>query len=182
MNRKPRLVIISDLWGTSKTDWKSLYIEPLQKFFELRFYNAIDLAEIQVEEYRENILHQLFVNGGMDTAVERLLELEMKPVHIMGFSVGGTIAWRYSLRSKNILSLYCLSSTRLRKETSKPTTLIHLSFGELDSYKPDPGWADKLGLELTIVGNQDHEFYSKKEFSTEFNKRLLQSILNQEEP
>ena len=150
-------------------------------FFEVSFYNAIELAGIEVEEYRENMLHQLFVNGGIDVAVERLLELEMKPVYIIGFSVGGTIAWKYSLRRKDILSLYCLSSTRLRKETEKPRTLINLSYGELDAYKPELLWAENLGLEMNIIGKQDHEFYSRKEFSTEFNKKLIKSIFSQEE-
>ena len=72
----------------------------------------------------------------MEIAVDKPIELEKHQVHILSFSIGGTIALNFGLTSENINSLDCISSKRLRNETELPEGNLELYFGENDEYKP----------------------------------------------
>lgn len=156
---KERLIILSDLWGKQKSEWVNTYIDMLSENYDIKFYDCCELGEINISDYREEKLHEAFINGGLERAVENLIRLEKKKVNILAFSIGGTIAWKYGLISEKIDSLICLSSTRLRKEIIKPKGEISLYFGEEDKFKPNEEWLKKMELNYEIIKNKEHEFY-----------------------
>ena len=71
-----KLVILSDLWGKKKSDWVNNYIAILKDFFDIDFYDCCDLGKIDKAEMIEENLHQQFVNNGIETAVETLIQKE----------------------------------------------------------------------------------------------------------
>lgn len=115
--------------------------------------------------YTEEQLHSQFLNGGIDKAVEALLQKEKEVIYIIGFSIGGTIAWKANLLGLNVSTLFAVSSTRLRYETQKSSGNITLFFGEDDHYKPNFQWFEKMELKEHLFKNEAHEFYQKKEIA-----------------
>ncbi len=156
---KPRLVILSDLWGKEKSDWISNYSELLNDKFEIQYYDCCELAEIDKNNYTQEILHHEFVNGGIEKAVDHLLKLEKDQIDVLTFSVGGTIAWKAALKGLNVSRLFAVSSTRLRLENETPNCKIKLYYGELDLNVPKGKWFEDLKLTNQIFEKQEHEFY-----------------------
>lgn len=161
---KPRLIILSDLWGANKSEWVEDYIVRLESTYEIKFYDCCELGEVDISDYTEENLHRQFVNSGIEKAVTSLSTLEKDKVSILAFSVGGVIAWKYALTNKNVLSLIAVSSTRLRNETEKPNAKIALYFGEQDNYRPDANWFNEMDLNMNLVPGNGHEVYKNKEF------------------
>lgn len=135
---KPRLLILSDLFGGENPDWIKQYTDLLQSKFEIQYYNVLKLANITVSNFTEMDVHNQFLNGGIDKAVDNLLELEKDKIAVLGFSIGGTISWRAVLKGLKSSHLIAVSSTRLRYETHLPDCKVKLYFGENDKNKPDP--------------------------------------------
>lgn len=170
---KPRLIIISDLWGREKSNWVSDYEELLKDKFEIQYYDCCELGGIDKTDYTEENLHSQFVNGGIEKAVENLLKAEKNQINILAFSVGGTIAWKAALQGLNTNSLLAASSTRLRYETKVPDCNIRLYFGERDSSKPDKDWFEKHAIDFEILKNKEHDFYTEKDCTTSICKAFL---------
>lgn len=168
---KLKLLIISDLWGFDNSLWINNYAKLLESDFELLFYDACELAEIDTTNLTEKEIHSKFINGGITNAVAKLMSLENEKINVLGFSVGGTIAWKAALNGLNITNLYAISSTRLREESEKPNCKINLVFGEHDQYSPDSNWAKNLNLKLDIIKNGEHEIYK--------NKKVIKYLCNQ---
>lgn len=164
-NNKPRLILLSDLWGKEKSDWLTQYTTLLEKHFDVHYYDSCELAAVDKSNYTEEQLHTQFLNGGIDKAVEALLQKEKEAIYIIGFSIGGTIAWKASFLDLNVSTLFTVSSTRLRYETQKPSETITLFFGEDDHYKPNFQWFEKMQLKEHLFKNEAHEFYQKKEIA-----------------
>ena len=158
---KPRLIILSDLWGVEKSEWIKYYIENLNLKFEIQFYDCCDLGKVNKSDYVEEILHKQFVNNGIEIAMERLLELEKETIDVLAFSIGGTIAWKAQLKGLKINNFYAISSTRLRYETSKPNCHTRFFFGEKDEYLPSSDWFNNIGIEPYIFTGKGHKLYSK---------------------
>lgn len=118
-------------------------------------------------------MHQQFIHGGIGKAVCRLLEIEKGKISILSFSIGGTIAWKYCLKSKNVESLYCISSTRLRYELERPTTSIFLFYGKNDTFKPNCEWFKMMKLNYNIIEGEEHNVYMKKTFVTHFLEPIV---------
>ena len=156
---KKRLLILSDLWGLKNAGWLSNYITPLQQFYEVLLYDSRQLASLNITDESENSIHQNFVNGGIDKAVESLLQTETKTVRILAFSVGGTIAWKYALASGNVDRLVCVSSTRLRHEKLRPAGEVTLCYGQADPFKPTDQWFNAMKLESFLMDGMGHELY-----------------------
>lgn len=171
---KQRLILISDLWGNNNSDWIIFYTSILENHFDLQFYDARDLAEIDCRAEIENI-HQQFVNGGIEKAVSNLLPKEKNSVNVLAFSIGGTIAWKVALAGLKVDNLFAISSTRLRYETQKPDGIIKLYYGENDVYKPDENWFSTMRIKPRIYQNEDHEFYRKKEIAEEICEMIIKS-------
>jgi len=156
---KPRLLILSDLFGGKNPEWVKIYMNLLQSKFEIKYYDVTELANIDSDNFIESDIHNQFVNGGIDKAVQNLIQLETGKIVVLGFSIGGTIAWRASLKGLNITHLFAVSSTRLRYETKAPNSIVKLYFGEKDLHKPNSKWFLNFNLESEILLNQDHQLY-----------------------
>ncbi|MEM0575920.1 alpha/beta hydrolase [Flavobacterium polysaccharolyticum] len=148
---KPRLIILSDLWGKEKSDWVSDYVEQLKDKFEIQFYDCCELGAIDSTNYTEESLHIQFVNGGIEKVIENLLEAEKNQIDILAFSVGGTIAWKAALKGLDIRNLFAVSSTRLRFEEDIPNGVIKLYYGENDINKPSNNWFEKHSINFEII-------------------------------
>lgn len=170
---KPRLIILSDLWGKEKSDWVLDYIELLKDKFEIQYYDCCELGEIDKTNYTEENLHSQFVNGGIENAVENLLKTEKYQIDILAFSIGGIIAWKSALKGLNVRSLFAVSSTRLRYEDKIPNGAIRLYYGENDSNKPNDNWFEKHSLDYEIIENKEHNFYTEKECATSICNEFL---------
>lgn len=166
-------MILSDLWGKRKKDWWRNYLENLSIYFDVTFYDCTELAQIDVAIFDEKVLHEHFVKGGIDRAVQKLINLEKEEIEILAFSIGGVIAWQYALRTSNVNSLYAVSSTRLRKERIKPNGEIHLCYGAKDMHIPNASWFDEIKIKPCILDLMGHEMYKDKSFAHQFCKQLL---------
>ena len=152
---KPRLLLISDLWGKEKSDWISYYTSILLNNFELEYYDSCDLGSIDTSDYLQENLHHQFVNGGIEKAVAQLIKEEKGFVNVLGFSIGGLIAWKAGLSGLKIQKLFAISSTRLRYENLKPLGTIQLFYGENDNYKPDSNWFKNLHIKESYFKNEE---------------------------
>ena len=156
---KPKLLILSDIFGFENCPWIKIYEELLESDFQLVLYDTCKLAGIDSAGFTENELHIQFINSGINNAVNELLKLENNEVNILAFSIGGTIAWKATLEGLKIKYLYAVSSTRLRYETKRPDCNINLIFGEKDRFKPESVWFKNFNLESEIIMNGLHEIY-----------------------
>jgi hypothetical protein len=170
---KPRLIILSDLWGKEKSEWVSNYVELLKEKFEIQYYDCCELGAIDKTNYIEENLHSQFVNGGIEKAVENLLKTEKNQIDVLAFSIGGTIAWKATLKGLNVRKLFAVSSTRLRYENEIPNGIIKLYYGENDSNKPSDDWFGKYSIDFEIVKNKEHDFYTEKECITSICMEIL---------
>jgi hypothetical protein len=156
---KPRLLILSDLFGGKNPEWLKIYMNLLQSKFEIQYYDVLEMANIDSDNFIESEIHNQFLNGGIDKAVQSLLQLETGKIVVLGFSIGGTIAWKTSLKGLNITHLFAVSSTRLRYETEVPDGIIKLYFGEKDPHKPNPKWFLDLNVDNKIFEDNNHQLY-----------------------
>ncbi|WP_438423850.1 alpha/beta hydrolase [Aquimarina macrocephali] len=173
---KPRLIILSDLWGRKKSGWIDYYTKELKGYFELKYYDCCDLGEIDISIYTEENLHKQFTNEGIDRAIQNLLKLEKGKIHILAFSIGGVIGWKSAIKNPDILSLYAVSSTRLRYEINKPKTKIELYFGENDMYSPKSQWYNMMNINFIIEKGKKHQLYIEPEFAVQLSNRIINSI------
>ena len=176
ITNKQRIIILSDLWGKEKSDWITYYTNILENYFEIKFYDCCDLGHLDKSDYSEQKLHAQFVNGGIARAVESILQKEKEIINILGFSIGGHIAWKASLSGLKAQSIFALSSTRLRFETQKPSGIIELFYGENDAYKPDTNWFRKLEIKENIYNHEGHELYKKKEIAEDICRVIINQI------
>lgn len=173
---KRRLLILSDLWGKEKADWVEYYQQALQHDFNIHFYDCCELADVDKSGYTQDALHKQFLNDGIEKAVEKLLTFETDKVTILAFSIGGTIAWKFAHASQKVSALYCVSSTRLRYETVKPTAKIQLWYGEYDHFRPSKDWFDQIDVDYDILKGEDHELYTKPVFAVKAIAQILKPI------
>lgn len=156
---KTKLLILSDLFGGQHPEWIHYYTNTLRSKFEIQYYDVLELANIDASNLTEADIHKQFLNGGIDKAVETLLKLETDKVTVLGFSIGGTIAWKASFQGLKMTHLFAVSSTRLRYETKAPGCEIKLYFGDQDSNKPNSKWFLDLNVTNEILQNQGHQLY-----------------------
>ena len=170
---KPRLIILSDLWGKEKSDWVIGYVELLKDKFEIQYYDCCELGEIDKTNYVEENLHSQFINGGIEKAIANLLKIEKNQIDILAFSIGGTIAWKSALKGLNVRRLFAVSSTRLRYEDEIPRAAIKLYYGDNDNHKPNHNWFEKHSIDFEIIKNKNHDFYTEKECTTLICNEIL---------
>lgn len=173
---KPRLLILSDLFGGKSQEWIKYYTKILESKFDIQYYDILRLGDIDIYDYSEKNLHDQFLNGGIDKAVKNLLNQEKEKVTVLGFSIGGTIAWKASLKGLNISQLFAVSSTRLRFENQVPNCRIKLYFGEKDSNKPNSKWFSDLKISNQIFENQGHQLYLEKKNAFLICNAILQVL------
>lgn len=171
--KKRKLIVLSDLWGKSKSDWFAEYETLLKGQFDIVFYDCRELAELDLSYFPEEQIHHQFTNGGIEKAVKSLLEKEQERVDVLGFSIGGLIAWKTVFEGLKVENLFALSSTRLRYEKQHPNCKVNLFYAENDTYKPNEEWFTELQIEMNIYEEQDHYFYSDKEIVIEVCKIII---------
>lgn len=169
---KPRLIILSDLWGEQKSAWISGYTKRLNKIFDVIYYDCCELGEIDISIYDQDIIHSQFIKSGIEKATKRLLELEIEKINILAFSIGGVIAWKSGLNGLKIDNFYAVSSTRLRKETKKPNGNLKVYFGSEDNYRPKAEWFNELNISNRIIQKQHHEMYKQDQIADEICKEI----------
>ena len=171
-----RLLLLSDLWGKRRWDWMHHYASRLEDHFDVVPYDCCTLAEIDLSDYSEASIHHQFTHGGIERAVKALRDKEKGTVHVLGFSIGGLIAWKAILDGLRAESLTALSSTRLRYEDRRPACTIRLLFAEHDTYRPTDDWFSKHNLDMHIHKQADHGFYSTEEMATHVSALLIDQL------
>lgn len=177
---KERLIIISDLWGREKSEWLINYTRILETNFSVLFYDSCELGQIDVSNYTQENLHKQFLDGGIERAIDQLIAREKHKVNIFAFSIGGKIAWNFGLKSDNIKSLVCVSSTRLRNETEKPNGNLELYYGENDEYKPTEECFENMKLNYKIVSNKGHQVYCEPQFAKQLSDKIIKTLHTKE--
>jgi len=159
-----RLIILSDLWGANGVNWIDKYKNKLNHHFDIQIYDVCELADINISSLKENEIHRDFVNGGIEKAVNSLINLEKNKINILAFSIGGFIAWEACLKGLCINNFFAVSSTRLRIQKIKPVCYLQLYFGEKDIYKPNNLWFKALDVKPNIIKNKNHNLYKEDGF------------------
>jgi pimeloyl-ACP methyl ester carboxylesterase len=174
MGKKPKLIVLSDIFGEEKSGWKRFYLRSLENHYEVVYYDCCVLGNISKYNVAEKTVHEQYLSTGVDTAVRKLLELEKEPVHVLAFSIGGVIGWRAALAGLPVTHFYAVSSTRLRHESEKPDCPIALLFAENDYFVPERDWFKKLDLEYRVLEFKDHNMYMKPDCARRVTAELIQ--------
>jgi hypothetical protein len=172
-----RLIILSDLWGFPKSDWMHLYIQNLAPHFDIKIYDSCQLANIDRSDYTQENLHQQFIAGGIDHAVDQLLSHETDKVTVLAFSIGGTIAWKAGISGLSMDNFHAISATRLRYEKESPHTSIHLFYGKKDLHQPQKDWLASHHLNKIIFEDEDHDCYQKPDCIEIICKKIIDETL-----
>jgi len=151
--------LVSDLWGIKQSAWVRPIQRALEPQYEVKFYDACELGEIDLTTYTEKALHQQFVDFGIKKAVRNLMDQKKNRELYIGCSVGGVIVWKAGLSGLPIQHLVAISATRLRKEKQQPNCPIKLYFGALDPYRPDAKWLDHMNCDYEILEAEGHDLY-----------------------
>lgn len=170
---KPRLLLLSDLWGWENSSYLPYYLYQLQPHFEVIAYDSCLLANLPASAQTEEQRHQHFVSGGIQRAAERLCQLEKEKVQLLTFSVGGSIAWQAALNGLMASRLYAVSATRLRHEVRRPDCSIRLYYGAEDPFQPPPNWFQELKLLHTRQEGHGHRLYTHRQFCQQLCKELI---------
>ncbi len=172
----PKLLILSDLHGLDAAYWLSEYVNRLSNYCELLIYDSNILAETPKEIQSVHDVHLKFVNGGIEKAAQNLMKKNAELNNILGFSIGGCIAWKAALLGLKVNNLFAISSTRIRYETRKPISNCHLFFGGGDNYRPSKEWCDTMELQPSILYNENHNFYMKFNYAQYISEFILEHV------
>lgn len=168
-----KLIILSDMWGSAKSDWMSLYTSSLATYCEIKYYDCRELGDIPNSIQEKEALHMYFINGGVEKAKTKLLHLVKETHSILGFSIGGYLAWRACLAGLRTENIFAISSTRLRYETEKPTSRIELFYGDEDLLRPSDDWMRSMQIGRRLFNNEGHDMYLKKDVSEVICKSII---------
>lgn len=174
INDKPRLLILSDLWGWSYAPWIELYLQTLHPYFDIVVYDSCVLADLPSDLDSEALRHTAFIHGGIEWAVDKLLLLEKSPVWLLAFSTGGYIAWKAAQQSLSVSGMLAVSTTRLRLETEQATFPIHLIYGANDPSKPENDWFETMQIDYEIYSDLGHELYTLPEVIPSICQQLIE--------
>lgn len=104
--------------------------------------------------------HNLFDQGGIETAAHALQAFGDPDKIALGYSAGGTALWCAAQSGMVLNGLYCVSSTRLR-DLGAITPATHTYFGALDTHKPNKKWLKDIPDSHFIFENLGHIFYTE---------------------
>ncbi|MCZ2101487.1 MAG: hypothetical protein LC107_08130 [Chitinophagales bacterium] len=173
INDKPRLLILSDLWGWSNAPWIELYLQALHPYFDFVIYDSCVLAELSADLDSEALRHTAFIHGGIERAVDKLLLVEKSPVWMLAFSIGGYIAWKAAQQSLSGSGILAVSATRLRLETEQANFPIHLIYGANDPFKPEIDWFETMQIDYEIYSDLGHDLYTLPEVIPSICQQLI---------
>ncbi|MBX5224908.1 alpha/beta hydrolase [Rhizobium sp. NLR9b] len=125
------------------------------------FQRHLQLADLSGRpDLRGDALHDhLFNRDGMRHAVRALHEIDGRGCLGIGFSAGGTVLWNAVKEGLELQALICVSSTRLRFETSPLAIPTMVFWGELDPYRPIESWNNAVPQCWKIYAGKQHDFY-----------------------
>jgi hypothetical protein len=154
--QKMRIILASDIHGLpADADWlgEDLEVEVV------RLSAAAGVGHLTGEALH----HHLFSDGGMDAAAAHLATLGDGDVAGIGFSAGGTALWRAVAKGMALRALVCVSSTRLRQETSRLPIPAHTFWGGNDPNIPSETWRASMPTSSRIYEGLEHGFYQQPE-------------------
>lgn len=171
---KQQLIILSDIFGCSNESWMDQYLVRLSPYFHVTLFDSRKLAGIEPDQLEA--VHKAFATGGIDRAARELEKSKDEEIQIViGFSVGGTVAWKYALNNPEV-SLHLISATRLRYETNKPSSEITLYFGRNEENGPMAEWFETMNLNPIVVENESHECYKSERVIERVCRRVLADV------
>lgn len=172
-----KLVVISDMWGAKKGVWATAYLVYLQQYFNITYYDSQKLAKIDVDiDCSDKHLKDVFVHGGLQTAIGQLQQKEKEPCHYLAFGIGGDIAWKAGLQGLPMKSLYAVSASGLygdNHEWAIPTTLV---YGGMDANVPSEDQLGELEMDTEIIHEFGHDLYKEDEIIKKIAKDLLSLV------
>ncbi len=165
------------MWGCKKGLWITSYLGYLQSYFDITFYDSRDLGYLDSNLTTKESLHEAFLNGGIDMAVEQLLkkEEEKTPSHYLTFCAGATIAWKAALAGLPIASLYAISPCGLAGSLEKPNIPINLVYGEFQNLQPTEKHTPGEGLVVETVPRFGPELYTDEKIIQKVCLHLFES-------
>ncbi len=156
---KKKILIVSDIVGFKKTTWISHYLDCLSEIFEITILDINNLTDTYFEDIDKR--YKKFIEVGIDEVVKYLSKSNSEYDVLIGFSMGGTILWKYKKNINSSSDLICISSTRLRFENSTPRGRNLLLFGDLDMKLPSPDWLKTHKKDIKILSGKDHDFFKE---------------------
>jgi hypothetical protein len=171
---KKKVLILSDIVGFKNTSWISQYLDYLSDSFEITILDINDLIETYIGNLDER--YRKFIEKGMKEAVKSLSISSTEYDVLIGFSLGGTILWKYKINSNCSQDLICISSTRLRLEKTIPKGKNLLIFGDLDESKPSIEWFNSHNLDTEIIKEKSHDLF-KESGNIEFICQRIKSYV-----
>ena len=175
-----RLVVVSDMWGSKKGLWITSYLGYLQQYFNIDFYDSRELAQIDKNTVCSEELYTSFLEGGMETAVSRLLAQETTESHYLTFCAGGTIAWNAALKGLPVKSLYAVSPIGLEKQAEGPDCPVTLLYGELSQVIPSDEWRVRTKASIEVIPSFGQEMYSDEKIIRKVSMDLLDLAIKKE--
>lgn len=172
-----RLVVVSDMWGSKNGLWITSYLGYLQQYFNIEFYDSRELAQLGGNIATSEETYAAFVNGGMDTAVSRLLASETEESHYLTFCAGGTIAWHAALKGLPMKSLYAVSPIELQEQVQAPKCPVTILYGTSDKKIPPAEWVVQTRTVVETIPNFGHELYSDEKIIRKVCMDLLELVV-----
>ena len=174
---KSKLLILSDMWGEPQGYWIEHYKHLLSPYFQISVLDICALGRINLEEYSQESIHSQFLDGGIEKAVTALSNMNLTFDAVLGFSMGGTKAWKAMNTGLSSAYLFAISATRIRHEYLAPKCAISLYFGEYDQYKPDSQWCLHFNLWPNKVPKKRHDFYRELESAKIISDEIMKTVL-----
>lgn len=155
-----KIIVLSDING-----WSDISLEFTSDITRL---DSRKLGDVIDNEKK----HEQFINVGIDRAVAKVKNYHADLV--IGLSIGGTIAWKAALEGWACKHFILISSTRIRLESSKPSSDIFMVFGELDAYKPRKEWFAEMMLPFEIIPSVHHDLYTNETLTSKILAQYLE--------
>ena len=176
---KKKLILLSDLWGRSDGSWINDYLSQLHQYFEIQYYDVRQLGDVSLMTTKQELIHQQFVDFGINQAIKQLINREPKRIDVvMGFSIGGYIAWKAIEQGWNVNRLIAVSATRLRYETKPTSCDCQLYFGAEDPYRPKDNWLNRMNIKFELIDAIGHDLYKDQKIAHKIIMDLKEAILN----
>jgi hypothetical protein len=125
-------------------------------------HRRLDLAELsgRPDLEGERLHAHLFTEGGFGEAVDRLRAIGGGPRTIgLGFSAGGSVLWRAAANGLRLGALICVSSTRLRHETTSLEIPTRVFWAGDDGGRPSEAWNHAVADAAIVYPGESHAFY-----------------------
>lgn len=156
-----KCLLVTDIFGSPTED--NPLVSHLQVDTDLTILRLSDLVGKPHLE-GESMHRYLFLDGGFNVAISAIRELKEDEFRIgIGFSAGGSVLWKSCVNGLKPEVIFCLSSTRLRFESSKLETKSHVFFGDEDPGRPEVTWLEEFPSTYQIGKNEDHGFYNQQQ-------------------